>query len=208
MPIFTETVTSFSAVEVYGGVAACKQYLGTETGAGAAAFLALSADEQKRRLISATRFIDAQIWAGAATFSVDTGPPVTTTLQWPRANVTDMNGVAVSSTAVPVGIVNGVFEMAAILATNQNATATTGDPSSRVQHVSEGPGSVTFFAPPLPRNLTALPDAVQRLVGQYLGAVDNVRYGMSSGVSPAADDLDSDNASEFSDDNQYTQTRT
>lgn len=201
MSVFTETVTSYTAVEVYGGLTACLQYLGTQFSPAAATFTGLTPDDQKRCLIAATRYLEEQIWQGTANPSAN--PP--TVLSWPRSNVTDRDGNPVSSSAVPTAIVNGCFEMAAIIAQNPQAVVTP-DANQNVQSMGEGPAHVTFFAPPVSRNPTMLPEVVRRLVGQYLSAIDSVDYGASSGVSGDGD-ADGDDTSAFADSNQYTQTR-
>lgn len=201
MAIFQETVTSYSAVEVYGGLSACLQYLGTQYNPNATLFVGLPADDQKRCLIAATRYFEELIWQG--TQNTAGNPP--TVLQWPRLNVTDELGNAVSSTVVPPAIVSGCFEMAAVIAGNPQAVVTA-DAQLNVQSVGEGPGHVTFFAPGRTTNITGLPEVVRRLVDQYLGAINNVQLGVSTGLSGDGD-ADGDDTSAFADDNQYTQTR-
>lgn len=201
MPVYNETVTGYTAVEVYGGSANCKQYLGTQLSPDATSWLGLSADDQKRALIQATRLIEEQIWQGTANPSGNTG----TTLSWPRSNVTDQFGVAVDATTVPTGIVNGCFELAAILASNPSVI-TRPDPNLLVSSAGQGADHVSFFRAPASRNFTSLPIVVQRLVGQYLAAVNAVNYGLSYGVS-GDQDGDDDDESVFADDNEYTVTR-
>lgn len=201
MSTFVETVTSYSAVEVYGGVSACLQYHGTKYSPAATTLLGLSSDDQKRCLISATAVFEALIWQGQQNTAGNPG----TVLQWPRSNVTDRDGNAVGASVIPAAIVNGCFEMAAIVAANPLAV-TAPDANLNVQSFGEGPAHVTLFAQVQNGNTTGLPEVVRRLVGQYLGATNNAFYGKSTGVSGDGDG-DADDTSAFSDDNAYIQTR-
>lgn len=201
MTLFTETVSTYPAVEVYGGLTACTNYLGQQMSPDATKFLGLVADDQKRCLIKATRAIEAQLWQGTANPSGNPG----TVLSWPRTSVTDQYGNAVDSATVPTGIVNGCFEFAAILASNPKAD-TNPDADLRVASAGAGSDHVTFFRAPATRNQTGLPEAVRRLVGQYLGAVDSVSYGLSWGVS-GDQDGDPDDESVFATDNEYIVSR-
>jgi len=169
MAIFNETVTSYPAVEVYGGLTACKNYLGTSIGDGATAFLGLATDDdRKRALIAATRFIDAQTWQGTATGTV---PPDPTTLVWPRSGITNPDGSALSSTVVPPALLQAVFELAGIIADDPDVQAQI-DASNNIQSVSASGAGVTYFNPTsqvtTPPSATKLPVVVQRLIGKWL----------------------------------------
>jgi|DEB0MinimDraft_10_1074344.scaffolds.fasta_scaffold11185_4 hypothetical protein len=80
-------------------------------------------------LIKATDYLDHQFdFIGTKATSAQA-------LEWPRINVTDRNGYAVSSTAIPVFIRNACFEAAlqAIKGTNLQPVDTTGISESRVK---------------------------------------------------------------------------
>ena len=205
MAIFEETVTGYTAVEVYGGLAACTQYLGTRYSAAATAFLALTADDQKRCLIAATDYFQEQLWSGTA---VGTVGGTATALHWPASGVTDKYGNAVDSTTVPLDVVNGCFQMAAEIAA-KSSIQNDADAGSNVKSIGGGGAQVIqFFAPTSARNGTAstMPQSVQRLVGPYLSSSTSVALGASSGVSNDGDS-DRDDTSAFDPAYDYTVTR-
>lgn len=194
MAIFTETVTSYSAVEVYGGLAACKNYLGTSMSDGATAFLGLASDDdRKRALIAATRFIDAQVWQGVAMLVV---PPDPTTLQWPRSGITNADGTPVSSTVVPPVLVQAVFELAGIIADDPDVQAAV-DASNNIKSVSASGAGVEYFSPTNPLSAppsTKLPVPVHRLIGKWLatsGAGSSDADGGYAGSGGCSSEFDS-----------------
>ena len=210
MPIFTETLTTGESCEVYGGLTAANAYLAFAVSAASTAWAALAGtpDKQKACLGAATRMLDGLGWQGTPTGSVDTSPPVTTTLAWPRANVTDEFGNAVSSTAVPTGIVNGCFELAALIAANPTVQDQL-DAGSNVASIGGGGApEIRFFRPTSVQdgNAPVLPLVVLRLVGQYLASATAVVTGQSFGVSNDGDS-DRDDTSAFDPRFGYTVTR-
>lgn len=205
MAIFQETVTGYAAVEVYGGVAACLQYLGTRFSAQATAFLALTADDQKRCLIAATDYFQEQLWAGVA---VGTVGGTATSLHFPATGLTDKYGNAVDSTTVPDDIANGCFQMAAEIA-NKATVQDNADAGSNVKSIGGGGApTIQFFAPTSARDGTAstMPQAVQRLIGPYLASSTGVVLGAASGASGDGDS-DRDDTSAFDPCYGYTVTR-
>src|SRR5262245_59674167 len=120
MAIFTELVTgSSTAVEVYGGLAACADFLNDSSSEGAVAFRGLEADDQKRRLIDASRYIDSMFWQGVPTGLAACTP---TTLAWPRSGLTDTQGAALDATNVPTLVVQAAFQMAGLIAADPSVT--------------------------------------------------------------------------------------
>lgn len=169
MSIFTETLTGDATpFEVYGGLAACAHYLLGAPGRGPAAFLALSADNQKRRLIGGTRYVEQQFWQGVAT---GLAGGVATTLSFPRTGLTDVTGAPLDATNVPSVVPQAVFEMTAILSVNQEAGADA-DSGSNVSSLGAGPARISFFRPTSPDdgNATVLPTVVDRLIGRWRAA--------------------------------------
>lgn len=167
MPIFTETVTGFAAVEVYGGLTACKAYLGPSSDAAAVAFTALDDNEKKKKLIDATRFLERQPWIGKRTTpAVDN-----TTLKWPRTNVTiyeDGETITVDDQTVPVDVVNAAFEMAALL-TIDPALPSKIDQSNNIASLGAGSAQISYFAPTSVQDGTAttLPVVIEQLIAKY-----------------------------------------
>jgi hypothetical protein len=184
MAIFVETIgtTSF---EVYGGVTACTAYLLGSASAGATAFRALAtADDQVRRLVDASRYIDEQYWQGVAT-ALAGGTP--TTLQFPRTGLTDVAGQPLDATNVPGVVVTAAFEMAAILAGDPDAAAAA-DQGSNVSSLGAGPARIAFFRPTSPAdgNATVLPTVVDRLIGRWRAGARAAASGMATGINPVS----------------------
>jgi DnaT-like ssDNA binding protein len=187
--IFTESIGT-STYEVYGGLAAVVDYLNASIDDGAVAFRALGTDDQVRRLVAATRYIDQQQWTGTRT-GLAGGTP--TTLQYPRTGLTDGAGAVVDSTAVPLVVIQAAFEMAAILAGDSSAAANV-DTGSNVQSLGAGPASLSFFRPQsvADGNATVLPTVIDRLIGRWLArAAVGVIAGFASGVDGRNDFRDS-----------------
>lgn len=187
MTTFTETVTGATTpVEVYGGLAACADYLLSSSSDGAVAFRALATDDQKRRLIDATRYVDQQFWQGTRTGLVGVD---STTLAFPRTGLTDEAGAALDSTTVPRQVVEAAFEMAGILASDSTA-AGNADQGSNVQSLGAGPASLSFFRPTSAAlgTATVLPVVVDRLVGRWLASAGAVTAGVIiTGASARSD---------------------
>lgn len=184
MTIFLETIDTDS-VEVYGGLTACARYLKFSSSDGAAAFRALAGtpDDQKRRLVDATRYIDQQFWQGVATGLV--GVDVTT-LAFPRSGLTDVTGAPLDATTVSQLVVNAVFEMAALLAADPTVSANV-DTGANISSLGAGPAQISFFraSSVADGNATVLPTVVDRLIGRWLagagtGAIGAVITGASS----------------------------
>lgn len=187
MTIFLETITGdATGFEVYGGLAACAHYLLGSSSDAAAAFRALASDDQKRRLIDATRYVDQQFWQGTAT---GTAGGDATTLAFPRTGLTDVNNQPLDATNVPVLLVNAAFEMAALIAADPSVVANT-DTGSNVASLGAGPAQIAFFRPAsvADGNATVLPTVVDRLVGRWLAGVGaGVPGGVITGASSRSD---------------------
>jgi hypothetical protein len=185
--IFIELIAGDDAgYEVYGGAAACAHYLRAALGDGPVAFRALSADDQVRTLVMATRYIDSQPWQGTATgFAAG----AVTSLQFPRAGLTDVDGAPLDVSAVPRLVEQAAFEMAAILAADPTVAAAV-DSGSNVQSLGAGPARISFFRPTSAGdgNASVLPPAVDRLIGRWRAAAGTgaVLAGFVSGSSSAS----------------------
>jgi hypothetical protein len=197
MAIFHVTIATYQ-VEVYGGLPACKEYLATSSTPQAIAFTALATDEEKaRRLVDATRFLDAQDWQGAPTTpAVDA-----TTLAWPRTGVTLADGTAVDANTVPTDLVRAAFELAALIAADPSIVGKA-DQGSNVATLQAGSASISYFQRTDVKDGTAtvLPPTLDRLIAKYL----NGGTGASArGGAWLTSDDDSATSSYFSDCAQY-----
>jgi len=183
--IFTQTIGS-NSYEVYGGLTAALAYLTAAADDGAVAFIGLDADNQVRRLVGATRYIDSMSWVGAPTGLAGATP---TTLQFPRTGLTNGLMQPVDSTTVPLVVVEAAFEMAAILSGDSSAAANV-DTGSNVQSLGAGPANLSFFRPQsvADGNATRLPTVVDRLIGRWLASSGStVVAGIATGVDGRSD---------------------
>lgn len=189
MAIFTVTIGA-DTVEVYGGLTALKSYLNTTVGDGATAFRALTTDDDRGRLlVASTRYIDAQIWQGAATGLAGV---TATTLQFPRSGLTNLDGTALDPTNVPQALINAAFEMTALLADDSSIAAAV-DSGSNVGMLRAGSAELQFFQPQSAQigNVTSLPTPVDRLIGRWLAAssaaLAQAIAGVATGLSGCSD---------------------
>lgn len=152
------TVT-ISAVNytVYGSLTGATEYLNATSHANAI-WAAASSDNRARALVTATRFLDRQRWAGAK--AVDGQD-----LAWPRSGVVYVDGTEVDDSAIPVEVDAACYELAALMLSDAAAAQASGS-GSKVQSASAGPASVSFFGPTAPKALPS--DIVAQLVGQFL----------------------------------------
>jgi hypothetical protein len=158
MPLFTETVTGGTAREVYGGLTALDAYAFDMIGTAATTFRALAADDRKRLLITATRYIDRQRWQGEA--NEDGG----TTLAFPRDDLPDE-----PTNAEQLALVNqAVFELVVLGATD-SSIFDSADQGSNIKSMGAGKGRMEFFSPTRPGSgASKLPTAASELIGMWL----------------------------------------
>lgn len=164
MSLFTVTITGVSAaVEVYGGSTACDDYLLSGTGAAQQAYASLVADDRKRLLVAATRYVDRLSWQGTANAGGGT------TLQWPRTGVVNPDSSAVDPATVPPAIVTACFELVGLLAVDADVQSAP-DSGGNVKRLDASGTSIEFFRPTsaLDGTATTLPQTVNQLVGKWL----------------------------------------
>lgn len=191
MTLYTVTISGGSAVEVYGGLTACTDYLLYAVGAGATAWRALTAggDDQKRLLVQATRWIDSFAYEGTANAFGGT------TLEIPRDDVTDANGDAMSNADQLALAERATFEAAAILAADNDAASAV-DTGSNIKKLDAGGASIEFFRGTSAADGTALkiPFVLARILSPLLGASTSTAAlgGIANGVDAASsfDDCD------------------
>lgn len=112
----SEVLTVGGAPEIiYGTRAGAKAYQAGN--AAGASWAALSADAQRNALLTATRLLERQAWAGSPTLPVDKSdyasqPVGTQPLQFPRTGLSDANGAAVSSASIPYQVDYATYELA------------------------------------------------------------------------------------------------
>jgi hypothetical protein len=170
----SEVVTiggSYTAT-IYGTFAGATAYLQTQYGDAYTAWLALAADDQKRTLAAATRFLDRQAWnEDADTFAER-----------------DANEAFQTAS----------YELAALVAEDSTIIAAL-DQGSNIQSVNAGGAGVSYFNPTSAVRGTAptLPPILMQLVGGYLaisevGGPDGGESQDSCARNPFADCSDFD----------------
>ena len=167
MSIVTVTIPGVTPdAEVYLDVAGAISYIGWIFSPAAESWLALTPKQQAQTLVTATRYLDLQVWDGTRTGLVGGSR---TSLEWPRSGVM-RDGKPVNATSVPKEIQDAAAELAVLIAGDPTIVSKV-DQGSNIQSVNAGGGTgVTFFAPTSARSGTAtvMPVAVQRLVARYL----------------------------------------
>lgn len=153
------TVTVSGAdYDVYAPVADADAYLAAEFSDAATRWrdaTLTDADAKARALVSATRLIDRQRWAGTKT---DTDQA----LAWPRTGtgLTD-----VEDDVIPLDIINASILIAADINNGVNVTGSSST-DDRVRSQSAGSVSISYF-----RDLdggTRFPTAIQELLGRFM----------------------------------------
>lgn len=130
---------------------------------GASSFAALSADDQKRALVSATRWLDRLQWTGSPTDTTTPQP-----LEHPRTGLIDCNSVAIDDSEVATGVVEAMFELAEIIAADSTTQNSSGQ-GSNIKSVGAGSAQVEFFRPTIGSAAdTRLPTVAQDLIRCFL----------------------------------------
>lgn len=120
-------------------------------------FSAASDADKEVVIRMATIELDAMGWKGTI---VDTDTPQA--LRWPRSGVTSLDGVALSTTAIPLWLQRATVELAIGLFDDDRY----GDPDTRgLRKVTAGPVAVSFDRKD---KSTRNPITVQRMISPYL----------------------------------------
>lgn len=147
--------------DVYVSDVEASTYLAADYGR-ATAWAALTSDQKKMAVVSATRVLDRQRWVGAKTDSDQA-------LAFPRTGLTDADGNAVASDTVPTAVENACAILAADIAADSDLA---NDPStaSNIKSVKAGSANVEFFRP---QSGTKLPTYIMDLIGAFLTAASS-----------------------------------
>lgn len=145
------TLSSGESETVYGTFANAKSYLGIMIGDAYTAWRALSDDDKKRTLATATRYLNRQAWIDTADTFAE------------RDALTNAEGKPVFQYAS--------YELAAVAADDPSVLASI-ETGSNLRAVGAGSARVEFFAPTSTAQGTSgrLPDVALQLVGAYLAA--------------------------------------
>lgn len=163
--------TSGAAANSYDTVANATTYFSGRLGADA--WTDATTDQKGQALITATRMIDRQRWAGT---QVDYD---NSDLAWPRSGVTDRYGNSVASDAIPEDLMIGFYELALSLLEDESVQDTPAG-GSNTKRVKAGSVEVEFFRPTL-GVLGRFPQVVQELLAQFLAGANSNTGGLVSG---------------------------
>lgn len=131
---------------------------------GTDAWDSASANDRKKALVSAQRWLDRQRWAGTPTDVVSPQP-----LEHPRAGLTDCNGTSVLDSVVAQEIVEAQFELALIVLEDSDAQDAAGQ-GSNVKRVKAGSAEVEFHRNTVGTSVdTNLPAIAHALVSCFFG---------------------------------------
>jgi hypothetical protein len=120
--------------DVYADVATATSYLNASLSSSAAAFRAASADDKARSLVMATRWIDAQNWAGEKANPAQA-------LDWPRTGIDGLD-----DSVVPPEIIAASIELAAMLTENPALiTEISSGGAAEVKSLKAGSASIEYF---------------------------------------------------------------
>lgn len=157
--IVSETLTGVtSPVPTFGGLVAAKDYLNASSSPGADAFAALADDNaRKKRLVDAKRFLDSLGWR-----SIDDA----------------------DAAEAAVDMLNASYEMAGLIAADNEATAAADAGNNVAELTAKGVG-IKYFRPTslAAGTATQLPTVIQRLVGKYLATSDPSVAAAAAGMS-------------------------
>jgi hypothetical protein len=173
--------------------AAVENYLKANAGAGRDAFLALTEDDDRARMIvAARRLIDRQAYDGTKTGGAAQA------LAFPRTGLTDIDGVDVDSATVPQQVKDAEAELAGLLAADPSLTNSAGT-GSNIASLTAGPVSVTYHQPTLSveAGATKLPPAIMDLLGPFF-------RGSAADGAPTAYGFDDCTDAEFDECAQWT----
>ena len=110
-------------------------------------------------LVSATAMLDRQQWIGA-----QTAPKPGQALDWPRTGVTDEEGTAVASDAVPQFMKDATCELA--LALIQDLTVqSNADTGSNIKALKAGSAEIHYFKG---TDGSRFPTIIHEIIGHYL----------------------------------------
>lgn len=174
--------------DVYKSVSDTDDYLGGRLGASAWTGES-DADVKARALVTATRMLDRQKWAGAQNSSSQP-------LAFPRSGLTDREGESIAASTVPPDIETAQMELALALLQDESLQDRARGGSGREKRsIRTSDAAVEFWRPR--DSGDAFPPIVQQLVGHYLWASNNAPTGAVFGDDvTSAFDTDGDDAFE------------
>ena len=156
---------------------------------GSVAWDAAEVSDQKRALVSATRWLDRQPWNSVPTDVVTPQP-----LENPRLALKDCNGTVVLSTVVHDDIVEAMFELAQVILADSTEQESAGQ-GTNIRRVKAEDAEVEFFRNDVGTGRdTALPPIAHELIRCFTGGTGlGIPHVSGSGTGSVFDDTNSSN---------------
>ena len=140
-------------------------------------WLAATTALKEQALVSATSWLDRQLWVGE-----QTAPKPGQALDWPRTGVTDQEGIAVDSGSVPKFIIDATFELALSLINDSTIQESSSANADNVKKIKGGSAEITFFFDSSTVAGTKFPQIVMELVSFYLLSSGSITSPFASGL--------------------------
>lgn len=140
-------------------------------------WLASSTALKEQALVSATSWLDRQLWV-----EEQTAPKPGQALDWPRTGVIDEEGNAVDSGSVPQFIIDGTFELALSLIDDPTIQESRSATSDNVKKVKGGSAEIEFFFDSSTVSGTTFPQIVMELIAFYLLNSGSITSPFASGL--------------------------
>ena len=142
-------------------------------------FLGASTTIQDQALVTATKMLDRQEWVGSKTDPAQD-------LDWPRTGISDPEGVAVASDAIPQFILDATCELALALIQDA-AVQTNSDTSTNIKSLKAGSAEIEYFKG---KSGTRFPVITHELIWFYLSTTSSYTapyYGASEAETGLGD---------------------
>jgi len=154
-------VTTEPGINSYDTVANADTY--HDDSARGADWVFVAPADKTRAMLSAFQLIERRLYTGSKTGGASQEA------QFPRSGLTDINGDAVASDAVPQAVIDAQFEFALDISADPTIITkkTTG---STIKRVKGGPAEVEFFGGSGTSKGTRFPTIVEELLRPFLGA--------------------------------------
>ena len=175
-------------IEIYGTAAEASAYHAAS--ASGAAWATLSPLVRNQALVSATRILERQVWAGSPTQTVSKvqpQPASTQPLQWPRSGLLDRNGNALDSATIPQDVIDAAYEIALESASSTSTVnVSTADAKYRVTRDRKKVGDLEVeeereYFGTASRNQGRFSLNIMELIGLWLSGSERPALGTLSG---------------------------
>lgn len=172
------TVYPDAGFNSYDEVTNCDTYMENSSHGGA--WTGYTDDQKARNMMTAFAVLERLRWKGSKTVSGQAGA-------LPRTGLTNIDGEALSSTAIPQAVKDAQCELALSIGANSGVVTGSGT-SENVKSIAGDLTRVEFFKPESFSAAGELPKTVQDLIGHLLasaGVARAITYGTSTDDHPS-----------------------